>query len=154
MSSQYPDTHGPEVVTVAADNSIPYKFMPQSFMRVGGFDFTIGAEAADVISITIQARDMRGRKWNGYLVFDVLFALSSLGVPNAIFADLAVTTGTLITESATDAVITVQTNADGAVVLAATKAGAYSVYCRARCGDRMVQYSSGTPLAATAITWA
>lgn len=154
MSAQYPDVYGPYTAPNRADNAVaPGRFAAHLFRRIGVFDFTIGTEATNVIAITIQARDAKGRKWNDRLIIDVMFSTTSFGACDATFDDVAITTGTFVTEWANDSILRVQSNTEGAVVLAVTKVGAYSVYVRASCGDRMTQYSSGTPLAATAVTW-
>ncbi len=140
MSAQYPDIYGPNTLVPASNNSIQNRLGNQTFMRIGGFGFTIGTEATDTIAITIQVYDIRGRKWNGYICFELLLSLASFGTPNAVFDDLTVTTGTFISESIADSVVRVQTNADGAAVIVLQKAGAYTFYARALLADRMTAY--------------
>lgn len=143
MTITAPDTFGPYTSTHASDNSISAgRFAAQTYMRIGGFGFTIGAEASNAIDVSVQAYDIRGRKWNGYVAFDLIFSTASFGAADAIFDDLGISVGTLINEYVADAAIRIQSNAAGLVTVGITKVGVYSCYVRALCGDRMTGYTT------------
>jgi hypothetical protein len=120
-------------------NAEPYSFWIQNNNRFGGVLFTISAEATNVVTVTLSLRDVRGRAMDRRVVCDIILSTTSFGEADATPSDVAVTTGTYITESPTDSVFTVQSTAAGLIVITVTKAGAATYFPRVRIGDTMIQ---------------
>ncbi len=133
------DTYGPE--RVDAQNAPAFALMPFVYRMVGGVTFTIGDESSDVITVTIQMRDIRGRKLIRRTIVDVIFSTSSFGVPNAVIEAITATTGNIIREGITRSVITVETNASGLLVLSVVDTGATDYYVRV-VGPNVLEESS------------
>lgn len=136
-----PDIYGPNS-SPASDNSMQFKPGSQFFNSVGGFDFTIGAEAGNVITVSIQVKDVRDRALNRRAIIGVTLASASFGEPDASFDAVAVTVGTVIAEDTAGFVFWVQTNATGLVTMTFQTTATVDYFIRAFCGDVMVQASS------------
>ncbi len=109
---------------------------------------TFGAEAADVIAITIQARDAANNNLAANVLVNLWIATAAMGAPSATGNTYALTTGTSVFAftGQTNAHYSVLSASSGAVVFNLTVAGAATRYVMAELDGRI--YSSGV------ITWA
>ena len=105
--------------------------------QIGDITASVGTEAADVIIVTFQLKDMKGRNPSGrHIVY--------MAVHDAVFGTLAtdstfigtpVATGTLIEEITTDKSCRAWTDADGTVSLSITDPGVDTFYVSCTVGD-------------------
>ena len=105
---------------------------------------TAGAESSNVVTITGQVRDNRGRVMQGIVALDAwiassntTFALHGTG-PNG---GVAATVGQVVT-SVANRILKVVTNATGAFTLTATDSGAFTGFLCLRMPDGTVQVSN------------
>jgi len=102
---------------------------------------TAGAEAADVRTITVQARDFSNNNLAERLLVRVWIGTADYGAPSAAGNTVAVSTGTTYETETANAAYKVISDANGTVAIDVTISGAASRYVMAEIDGRI--YSSG-----------
>jgi hypothetical protein len=91
---------------------------------------TVGDQAANVVTVTVNVKDFLGTALNGRYVFDYWLSDAANGAPTSTIPSggVNVSTGTELRPLANDETSKVMTDANGDAVLAFTEAGALTRY--------------------------
>jgi hypothetical protein len=113
----------------------------------GDVDITVSAEATNVITVTLQAKEIdRNVDFEGRVLLDIMLLPSSWG-NNAgvgVGGGISVTTGVLAATLIDNNYIRVITDTDGQAVMTLTQAGAATFFMVVQCGGLVLQSATIT----------